>query len=202
MKKKETLKKMLLQKTSAFKEVREADRIIAFLKNPDGESSLPANLKEKLLKYEVIHGLRLRYKQHDYIIGYLREFHKVKSVKQARKDIAEAEYIFGKAIYVNRAYELNFLIQLSIKNIELAMASKNVKLITMALQNHHALLGPEVDDSEIPDINKWEQHTYNMILPPNVASIFDKLTAAGAIDLNKIITGKMLEITANETKTR
>lgn len=187
----------MLAQTGDFKGFREADKIISYLNNKDEKSSLPANLKTKLDRYYFIHGLRMRYKQHSYIIGHLFEFFK-RTPRQARYDIGEAEYIFGKAIQVSRAYEIAFLLQMSIKSIELAMASKDVKLITMALDMHHKLIGPEEDESQAPDVNKFEQHIYNMILPPNIADLLNQLISAGAIDISKVIPNKMLQITANE----
>lgn len=195
MKKTKAIKALLVKNTSSFKEVREADKIISYLKDRGEKSSLPVNLKKKLDRYYFINQLRMRYKQRDYIIGHLLEFHN-RNPRQAGHDIAEAEYIFGKAIRVDRQYELSFLIQLSIKSIELAMASKDVKLITMALKMHYELLGPEVDESDVPDASKFEQHIYNMILPPSIADAMKTMISEGAIDLSKMIPPKMLNISA------
>lgn len=194
---KKTIKQALVKNTSSFKQVREADKIIAYLGDKEEGKSLPANLRAKLDRYIVINQLRSRYKQHSYIIAYLKEAFNIKDEKKARKDIAEAEYIFGKSISVSRAYELNLLVQFSIKNIELAFASKDVKLITMALDMHYKLLGPEVDASDVPDASKFQQHTLNMILPPNIAELLTQLVTVGAIDLSKIIPQKMIQLKAN-----
>jgi hypothetical protein len=191
------IKEKLVKNTSSFKQVSEADKIIAYLGDKEEGKSLPANLRTKLDRYIVINQLRARYKQHAYIISYLKDAFNIVDEKKARKYIAEAEYIFGKAIYVSRAYELNLLLQFSIKNLELAFATKDVKLITMALDMHHKLLGPEVDESEVPDASKFEQHIYNMILPPNVAELLNQLVSSGAVDLSKVVPQKMIKLKAN-----
>lgn len=199
MKKNKTIKSILLAQTADFKAFREADKIIAYLNNKDEKSNLPANLKTKLDRYLFIHGLRMRYKQHSYIIGHLGEFYK-RNERQARYDIAEAEYIFGKAIQISRQYELAFLLQMSIKNVELAMTSKDVKLITMALKMHHEIIGPEQDMSEMPDATKFEQHVYNMILPPGIGDLLKNMVSSGALDLSKVMPSKMLQIKASDGK--
>ncbi|MES2590897.1 MAG: hypothetical protein V4608_03345 [Bacteroidota bacterium] len=196
MKRNKSIRTELLRRTGEFKQLTEADKIIAFIENKDGKSTLPVNLQKKLERYKFVHGLRLRYKQHSYIIGHLFEFYK-RNERQARHDIAEAEYIFGKAINVSIKYERYVLLQISIKNIEIAMLSKDVNLITKALLGHHTLLGKEEDESDMPDASDFQQHTFNMILPDSIADMFKNMISQGAIDLNKIIPNKMLQISSS-----
>lgn len=190
-----SIKAELLKKTGDFKVFTESDKIIAFLNYREEKGSLPAHLKKKMDRYFYIHNLRLRYKQRSYIVGHLEEFYN-RTPRQASNDIAEAEYIFGKVNKIDRAYQVSMLIEMSFKNLELAATSKDVNLFTKALELHFKLLGPPVDDSETPDASKWQQHTYNIIMSPNASSAIEEMVSKGAINLDKLLPGKKLQIQA------
>ncbi len=190
-----TIKQDLLKNTGDFKIARDADEIIAYLSNPDGPTSISVQQQERLKRYQFIHGLRMRFKDHKFIIGQLKT--KGRNERQARYDIAETEYIFGVAINVSRQYELAYLLEMSRKNISIAMRSKDSQKISKALDTHHKILGPEVDESDIPDFSKFEQHNYNMVLPPAMVKIFLELMKNGALNLSEIIPPNMLQIKAN-----
>lgn len=189
-------KTQLLESTQDFKGFRESDKIIAFLADPDQETKLSQKDQERLKLYQMIHGLRQRFKDHKFIIGQLKL--KGRNERQARYDIAEAEYIFGASINVSRQYELAFLIECSRKNISRAFATKDPLKITKALDLHHKLLGPEVDESKLPDFSKFEQHNYNLVLPKEVLLAFTEMISKGALNLSEIVPPAMLQIKAND----
>lgn len=190
-----TIKNELLKNTAEFKAVREADLIIAYLGDPDGEHKISLQQQTKLDRYMLINQLRMRYKTHKYIIGILKE--KGRNERQARYDIAEAEYVFGTAINVSRQYELSYLLEVSRENIRLAKLSKDTAKISKAIETHHKLLGPEVDESQLPDFSKFEQHNYNMILPKEILPVLQQMIASGALNLSEVMPPSMLQIKAN-----
>ncbi len=198
MAKKSSTRTELLQNTGDFKAMREADAIIEYLGNPDGPQRITFQQQEKLKRYQFIHGLRMRYKDHKYIVGQL--LLKGRTDRQARYDIAEAEYIFGAAINVSREYEMAFLIEMSRKNIRLAMIGKDPTKISKALELHHKLLGEEQDQSTLPDFSKFEQHNYNMVLPDSISGPLKQLLQSGALNLSEILPPKMLNIKANDAE--
>ena len=191
------IKTELLKNTGDFGSFREADKIIAYLGNPDStEHKITIQQKMKLDRYQLIHGLRMRFKSHKYIIGHLATLGR--NERQARYDIAEAEYIFGAAINVSRQYEMAFLLEASRKNIAIAIRSKDSQKISKALDTHHKLLGEEADQSALPDFSKFEQHNYNMVLPDKVMGPLMQLLSSGALNLSDAIPPQMLNIKAND----
>ncbi len=194
---KPTKRHKLLTKSKDLAEFREADKIISYLENPDGPNKLPVILKNKLDRYAAVNQLKMRYKTNSHIVGHLKEFYG-RNERQARYDIAETEYIFGKALKINIAFENNFLLEASRKNIELAFLSKDTVKISKALETHKKIVGDEPDLSLIPDFSKFEPHQYNIVVPPEVIQLFMDLMAQGAINLSKLIPSKMLEQTMDD----
>ena len=199
---KEGIRKELLSNTQDFKGFREADIILEYLRNPDGDSSLTLKQKQTYERYLFIHGLRMKYKSHMFIIKMLKQAPYSRTEKQARTDIAEAEYMFGKAISVSAQYERAFLLEIFRKNISIAVRSKDSKAITAAIKAHSEILGEDIDLSALPDPTKFEQHNYNIVLPGNVAETLKAMVSAGAINLNDILPAKSIQISANDEENK
>jgi len=173
-----------------LKGFREADQIIAFMEDM-GETTLPASVRANYERYCEIHSMLARYKQHSAIIGFLKDRYQ-RTERQARYDIGETQYIFGKVIQVNRNYEKAYLLELSRKNLELAMNTRNPKLISQAIITHKDLLGPEEVESDAPDFSALEPHRYSIVLPEGLPKILMDLLNSGAIDLSEIIPSSSL----------
>jgi hypothetical protein len=188
------IKGELLRSTQDFKSFREADVIIDYLRDPNGDTKLTLKQKTKYDRYLFIHGLRMRYKQHKYIISVLGKAPYSRTERQARYDISEAEYIFGKAIDISADYERAFLIDVSRKNIAMAVKSGDSKSLTAAIKAHAEILGEQVDLSMMPDPTKFEQHNYNIVLPPGVEQILKMMVKGGAINLTDIIPPQSIDI--------
>lgn len=195
---KNSQREKLINLSRNYKGFREADAIIKWLADPDNpDNKIPEKLKKDFERYLDVHSLRMRYKQQSYIISFLREKY-ARTERQARHDIAEAEYVFGKAIRVDRAFEIAFLLECSRKNVELAMNSRNVKNITMALKQHFEILGPDHDQSLLPDFSNFEPHKYNIVLPKGLPEQFMDMVKSGAINLSEIVPSKMIKFIDND----
>lgn len=182
----------LLQKHKDFEEFKDADKIISYLQDPDHETEIPKKLQIKLDQYKLIHSLRMRYKKHSQIVNKLKVYYTL-NTRQAQTLVADAEYVFGKVLRIDRDFEKAFLIEMSRQSIQHAMASKNSDKISRALITHKELLGEE-DDSDLPDFSEFEPRQYTIQLPKGLPEQLMELFQSGAIDLSKAIPSKMLNL--------
>lgn len=173
-------------------EFREADKIITYLENPDGEHQITKQLQQKLDRYIAVHALKLRYKTNSFIVGILGETHN-RNKRQAMYDIQETEYIFGKVVKINHAFETAFLLEASRKNIELAFITRDNNKISKSLEAHKKIIGDKKDESQLPDFSKFEQHIYNIVIPIQIQNMLLQLSGAGAINLSDFIPSQQLE---------
>lgn len=189
---KHTKLKTLMHNAKDFSGFREADKIINYLKDPSGKTQLNSTLRKKLDLYTIIYGLRIQFKQNAHIVGILETIHK-RSKKQARIDISETEYIFGKVYKIDILFEKAFMLEASRKNLEIAYQTKDNDKISKAIKVHKEIVGDELNEAELPDFSKFESHTYNIVLPPQIVELLKSLLGQGAINLSDLIPGKMLE---------
>ncbi|MCK6649175.1 MAG: hypothetical protein L6Q66_05940 [Bacteroidia bacterium] len=175
-----------------FSEFREADKIISYLKNPDGKTQLNANLRKKLDRYTAIYSLKLEFKQSSYIVSILKELYG-RNERQARADISETEYIFGKVVKIDTAFEKAYLVEACRRNLELAFKTKDTVKISKAIEVHKKVIGDDIPDDNLPDFSKYQQHTYNIVIPPQVADLVKTITASGAINLSDVIPSQMVK---------
>ncbi|OFY87849.1 MAG: hypothetical protein A3F72_02970 [Bacteroidetes bacterium RIFCSPLOWO2_12_FULL_35_15] len=180
----------LIPSAKNLKGFREADLIIAFLENPD-DSKLPAKTRENYERYIIINNMLMRYNQHSAVIGFLKDKYEM-SERKARYCIAETQYIFGQMIKVNRPYEIAYLLELSRKNLEIALNSRDNKKISMALKCHLEIVGPELDMNDMPDFSDFEPHKYSIVLPSDLQKQLVSLLKDGAINLSAKMPSKML----------
>ena len=143
-----------------FKEGREADKIIAYLRDPESGVDLNKTLQNKLDLYVQIYNLKLEFNDNKHILGILKKTKPELTDRKARTAISETEYIFGKVNRVDMAFEKAFLIEASRKNLKLAFASEDTTKISKALEAHKKIIGEEIDESELPDFSKLQPHTY------------------------------------------
>jgi hypothetical protein len=184
--------KTLMHNANDFSGFREADKIINYLKDPSGKTQLNSTLRKKLDLYTIVYNLRLQFKQNSHIVGILTAIHK-RSQKQARIDICETEYIFGKVMKIDVLFEKNFMLEASRKNLEIAYLTKDNDKISKALKVHKEIVGEELSEAEMPDFSKFESHTYNIVLPPQILELIKQLMGQGAINLTSIIPAKMVQ---------
>lgn len=190
---KPTKQHRLLNEVKVLKEFREADKIISYLENPDSKTELTKKLQKQLDLYRVIYSQKASYKTNLQIVGYLKDMYPDMNDRKARYAIVETEYIYGKVLKVNHVYEIAYLLEASRKNMQLAMATKDVNKITKAILAHKEILGEEIDESKLPDFSKWEANQYNFVLPPELTKLLQGMLLTGAIDLSEVIPSKMIE---------
>ncbi len=194
---KKLLTKRLIKNSKRMQVFRDGDVIIQYLRNPQDETDLPAKLQKSLLRFKSIHELRMRYKQRSDIVAMMLElfsdYYKGKE-RKVHQDINEAEYVFGESVDVSFKYERSFLLEVSKKNIEIAVKQKNSKLLSAAIKTHLEVLGPESDGEDIPDFNNLEGNTYNIVLPSGLAEQLMDLTRSGAVNLSDKIPSNFLNI--------
>jgi hypothetical protein len=196
---KPTKRHTLLTKNKDFTEFRDADKIISYLENPDSPTQLSIKLRKQLDRYVEVNKLKMRYKTNSFIVGILKELYG-RNERQARYDIAETEYVFGKVVKINIAFEKAFLIEASRKSIELAFISKDVNKISKALEVHNKIIGEEVDNSLLPDFSKFIPNQYNIVMPTQIIQLIQDMSKQGAINLSEIIPTKMVERTMSDAE--
>lgn len=179
--------KSVIEKNIAYKEYSFADKVIRYLTTPDDNSiDLTDTEKTKLDRCKAIHGYRLRFTQKEHIIELICKSYGVKE-RQAYNLYNETEKIFGTVGKVSKDYERQFLLNASIKNIEIAFASRNSKLITNALMAHYRFASLDEFVPDMPDFSKLEQHKYLISLPPATLEILLNFTKSGALKLTDIL---------------
>lgn len=176
-----------LEKIALKKEYTLADKIIRYLLHPDDESiDLTDTEKKRFDILKSIHGLRMRYNRKSDVVTLITQMHGIKE-RQAYNYVQECEYVFGSLEGVHKAYERNFLLECSRKNIELAMNTRKSDLITKALLAHYKLCGLEEVIVDMPDFSALEPNTYIVKLPKHQENALNKLLGTGVIDLRDII---------------
>lgn len=181
-----------IQKRLYLKDYTEADKIIRYLVNSNDDTiELTDREKEKLTLLKKVHGYRSQYSRKGDVIAILIQVHGVKE-RQAYNIINECEYVFGSVTGVNKDYERNFLIDASMKNIEIAMASRNSLAITKALTLHYKVCGLDEFIPEMPDFAKLEPHTFKINLPPGMLKIMESMVKLGTLNLADFIPAESL----------
>lgn len=169
------------------KDYSRADNIIRFLTNSEDETvKLTDTEKKTLERCKKIHGYRLRYFQKEQIIALIMRTEDIGD-RQARNLINETEKIFGTVGKVHKDYERQFLLNASLKNIEIAMAGRNSTQITKALMAHYRIAGLEEFIPDMPDFAKLEQHKYIINLPAAAVDFLKSQIKSGFLKLTDII---------------
>jgi hypothetical protein len=179
--------KSLIEKNIGFKAYSRADKIIRYLTTPEDETiDLTDTEKTTLDRCKAIHGYRLRFTQKEHIIELICKSYGIKE-RQAYNLLNETEKIFGTVHKVAKDYERQFLLNASLKNIEIAMAGRNSKLITNALLAHYKFAGLDEFIPDMPDFSKLEQHKYLISLPPGTVEMLVNISRQGAVKLTDIL---------------
>lgn len=176
-----------IQKIKLKSEYNEADKIIRYLLHPDDESiDLSDKEKKRFDILKSVYALRMRYTRKFDIVKLIEHMHGLKE-RQAYKYITESEYVFGSIEGINKAFERNFLMECSRKNIEFAMTSKNSEAITKALLAHYKLCGLDEVIIDLPDFSALEPNTYVISLPKGQDELLTQLLMKGRVDLNELM---------------
>lgn len=190
---------LALQQLTLKKEYLQADKIIRYLLHPDDEASdLSDSEKKRFDILKSIHGLRMRYSRKADVVTLIQNMHGVKE-RQAYNYVQECEYVFGSLEGVHKAYERNFLLEASRKNIELAMTSRKSDLITKALLAHYKLAGLEEVSVELPDYSALEPNTYVVKVSKSQEQALGKLLETGVLDLRGVIDAEDITYTVVDT---
>ena len=186
---------LAIQTITQKKEYQLADKIIRYLLHPDDETiDLSDSEKKRFDILKSIHGLRMRYSRKSDVVTLIQNMHGVRE-RQAYNYVQECEYVFGSLDGVHKAYERNFLLEASRKNIELAMTSKKSDLITKALLAHYKLCGLEEVSVELPDYSALEPNTYIVNVSKSQEKALQKLLSTGSLDLRDVIPAEDITFT-------
>lgn len=176
-----------ITKNTSFKDYNRADNVIRYLLNPDDETVTLTDTEKRMYDvYKEIHGYRLRFMNKADVAAVIIRTKGLKE-RQAYNLINETEKIFGSVQKVHKEYERQFLLNKSLKNIELAFGSRDSKLISKALEVHAKISGIDEFVPDMPDFSKLEAHIYEIKLPDNMVAVLQGIMKAGAIKLTDII---------------
>lgn len=170
------------------KEYTEADKIIRYLTNPQGDVALSPREKARLDRCKKAWNLMLNYRSKKDVVSILiATAPEPIGTAHAYGIIQDAEQIFGKIGEAHKAAERVKMIEWSTKNVEIAMQDGNTKNITMALNTHYKILGFE---NYVPDMPNWEDlqaHQYIINLPASVLSAFKHMLDKGLVRVQEIL---------------
>lgn len=176
-----------IEKIKLANEYTAADNIIRYLTNPEDDSIKLTDTEKK--KYDIlkeIHALRMRYARKSDILNIIKKTSGLKD-SQCYKLIQDCEYVFGSMEGVNKAYERQFLLEASRKNIELAMNSRKSEVISKALREHYVICGLSEINVEMPDFSALEPNNYNITIPENQQKMLMTLLAKGFVNVADLI---------------
>jgi hypothetical protein len=196
----ETRHQKNLEKIKLKNEYTQADKIIRYLTSPEDSSiDLTQKEKNKLDILKVIHGYRMRYHRKSDIINIIQKMYDIKE-RQCWNLIQECEYVFGSLEGVNKAYERNFLLECSRKNIELAMISKKSDLISKALREHYLICGLQDINIELPDFSALEPNQYVISIPKEQENALKQLLTKGYLNMADLVPTQNItfDITAKD----
>lgn len=188
----------LISQHKNMSEFKDADKIISYLQGDD-QQDISDKLKLRLQQYKLVQSLRMRYKRRAHIIAKLKAYFEIDS-REASIIIADAEYVFGKVLRIDRDFEKHYMLEISKKNIEIAIKSGDTVKITKALLAHQSVLGPDPDDKELPDFGMFEAHHYTFQLPKGLPETLQDLLSSGAIDISKLIPSQMLKAATRDAQ--
>lgn len=174
-----------------------AERIVSYLAGVEKGVTLSESEKKILDICSKIHGYRTKLMSKDQIASLVSKTEKVEK-RQVYNLIIETERIFGGVGKVHKEYERQFLLQLSMQNIEIAMKEKNSTAITKALMAHYKIAGLEEFIPEMPDFSKLEQHQYFINLPQPVVDMLRNMVTKGAINLRDTIAPPNINLSSIE----
>lgn len=177
-----------------------AERIVSYLAGVEEGVTLTETEKNVLDICSKIHGYRTKFMSKDQIANVVAKTENIQK-RQVYNLIIETEKIFGSVGKVHKDYERQFLLTASLKNIELAMESKNSTMITKALMAHYKIAGLEEFIPEMPDFNKLEQHQYFINLPMPVVDLLRNMVGKGAINLKDIVPPPNINLSGIEEAT-
>lgn len=176
-----------VDKIKLAKEYTMADNIIRYLTNPNDDSIVLSEQEKK--RYDVlkeVHGYRMRFQRKSDIVNILV---KTKGLSEGRcyALVQESEHVFGSLDGVNKAYERNFLLECSRKNIELAFATRKSEVISKALKEHYMICGLNEAIVEMPDFSALEPNNYTISLPENQQAVLMAMLAKGYVNMKDLV---------------
>lgn len=180
-------KDILLAKLKLKQESTMADKILRYMLQPDDESIELTDIEKR--RYDILkftHAQRMRFNRKADIVKMLCHMYEIKD-RQAYNYINEAEYVFSSLEDVNKDYERNYIISHSIKNIEIAMASRNSDYITKALLAHYRFCGLNEINIDMPDFSALEPSKINISLPTSQIKMLELLMSKGSLDFGMLI---------------
>jgi hypothetical protein len=176
-----------IAKIKLAKEYTEADNIIRYLTNPQDDSiKLTDKEKRKFDLLKEIHGYRMRFARKSEILNIIKTTSGLKE-SQCYKLMQDCEYVFGSIDGVNKAYERQFLLEASRKNIELAFFTKKSDVISKALREHYVICGLNEVNVEMPDFSALEPNNYNITIPENQRKMLDNLLLKGFVNVADLV---------------
>ncbi len=175
-----------IKHNKAYKHYNEADRIISYLLDPKQEVDLTDTDKKNLDHAYLIHGLRRQYHKRADVIKMIVATCRV-TPKHAYQLLNMTEEIFGKVEGVHKDYERNFLLEVSRKNIQTAVASGSSTAMSKAIMAHYKVAGLDEYIVDMPDFASLEQHQYIINLTPATIDALKQVLKSGAVRLSDVI---------------
>lgn len=172
----------LLGKVSSY------EKIIAYLKDPDGNSELLTQNEQAMLNRRMEAFTLIRnYSSHSDAAAILMKRFPGISRATAFRDCADAISIFGD---ISRATKegIRFLATEIVKDaINIAKVKNNEEGMMRGAKAIADINGVNSIDPEMPDFASLEPHTYVLGMPPEFIKAFEQMITKGKIDLTQVV---------------
>lgn len=163
------------------------DNIIAYLKNPAGDSQLTEKEKEMLNRWMEAFTLVRNYNSYADAAAILMKRYPGMSRATAFRACSQAESVFGDISKTKKDGIRFFASEVVRDAIQIARIKNNEAVMISGARALVEVTGANQDDPDMPDWNDLEPHTYEIALPEQYVAVLHQIASAGKIDLGELV---------------
>ncbi len=104
----------------------------------------------------------------------------------AYRDVKNATKLFGEVTKTSKESKRSILQQYCDRIYKIAMGAGDLEAANRAIANMIKLGGLDIEDPDIPDFTKLEQHIYNIEVAPELIQVLKVLASRGALNLSEV----------------
>lgn len=163
------------------------DSIVAYLKDPTGESQLTEKEREMLDRWMEAFTLVRNYSSYADAAAILMKRYPGMSRSTAFRACSQAESVFGDISKTRRDGIRFFASEVVRDAIQIARVKNNEAAMISGARALVEVTGANQEDPDMPDWNMLEPHTYEIALPEQYVAVLQQIASAGKIDLGELV---------------
>lgn len=164
------------------------DKIIAYLKDPEGNVDLlTANEQTMLNRRMEAFTLIRNYNSHADAAAILMKRFPGISRATAYRDCADAISIFGDISKATKEGIRHLATEITMDAIGIARLKNNEEAMMKGAKAISDINGVNTIDPEMPDFDSLQPHTYNIVLPDGFLKVFQQMLKGGKVDLTHVV---------------